>query len=169
MVLFIATVLPLLVLLAAASPYPPQDASLWLRQDSASDPQFPASPASCGLCQQNYDSIKLCLSVVPIMANSSTIISNPGSFVDVITCACTQPFNSTFPQCVNCFEATGQTAVLNMSSPDDVVAGVTKVCEFEGALFGSKTSAAATNPVPLSGLLLSAVLLMLGSAWSQWF
>ncbi|KAJ7146199.1 hypothetical protein C8R44DRAFT_756833 [Mycena epipterygia] len=194
MVLFIAATLPLLALLAAASPYPSRDAALRPRTNST-DPQFPSSPASCGLCQQNYDSIKLCISVVPVMANSSTIISNPGSFINVITCACTEPFQSTFPQCIDCFQTTNQDAVLNMSDSEDVIDGINKVCAFEAALgIGSGSSisftdttgptstpastptstssgstattsnGASINSAPLPGLVLGAVVLLLGNA-----
>ncbi|KAJ7730259.1 hypothetical protein DFH07DRAFT_849206 [Mycena maculata] len=145
MVLFIAAILPLLALLATASPHPSRDNSLQLRQDDSDDPQFPASPASCGECEENYDSIKLCISVAPVMANFSTVIANPGSFISVITCACTEPFKSTFPQCVDCFENTGQEAVLNMSDPDDVIAGINKVCALESAVFGIGSSSSSSD------------------------
>lgn len=84
MVLFIATILPLLALLAAASPYPPRDA-LQLRQD-AGDPQFPASPASCGLCQQV--SLPPWISSSPSAAGHTSTpdvmpISDPFSFAEL--------------------------------------------------------------------------------------
>ncbi|KAJ7153443.1 hypothetical protein C8R43DRAFT_1001939 [Mycena crocata] len=150
MVLFIAVAaVPLLALLVGASPYPSEDTSLQLRTDSG-DPQFPASPASCGQCQQNYDSIKLCISVAPVMANFSTVISNPGSFINVITCACTEPFKTTFPQCVDCFENTDQQAVLNMPDPDAVIEGINKVCALEQSIFGIGSGSGSTTAAPAS-------------------
>ncbi|KAJ6578793.1 hypothetical protein DFH09DRAFT_1148327 [Mycena vulgaris] len=152
MVLFIAVAGLSLLALATASPYPSRDisGSLRLRTDSSDsdDPRFPDSPASCGLCQQNYDSIKLCISVVPVMANSSTIISNPGSFINVISCACGDTFKSTFPQCVDCFEKTDQEALLNIASTDDVFTGINKVCALEGAIFGTGST---SSIVPVDG------------------
>ncbi|KAJ7457010.1 hypothetical protein FB451DRAFT_1564413 [Mycena latifolia] len=188
MVLFIAVAAFSLFTLAAASPYPSTDASLRFRTDTTDtdDPQFPNSPASCGECQENYDNIKLCMSVVPVMANSSTIIANPGSFINVISCACTDSFKAAFPQCVDCFQKTDQDALLNgISDTDAVFDGINKVCGLESAIFGvgstssitpvggftttptvtptatpaaTTTSGAVRNPA-LSGFLLGAVLL----------
>ncbi|KAJ7607351.1 hypothetical protein FB45DRAFT_948131 [Roridomyces roridus] len=149
MVLFIAKVLPLLALLATASLYPSRDNSLRLRTDQdpddTPDPQFPASPATCGQCENHYSEIKLCMSLVPIMENTDPILSSPNSYISVITCACSDPFHSTFPQCVDCFESTGQADLLNMTSVNDVITGINKVCAFEHALFGG----GATSSIPL--------------------
>ncbi|KAJ7353126.1 hypothetical protein DFH08DRAFT_855995 [Mycena albidolilacea] len=162
MVLFIAA-LPLLALLVGATPYSSRDASFWRRQNDTTEPQFPASPASCGVCSQNYDSIKLCISVIPVVANFTTVIDNPGSFVNVLTCGCSDTFNTTFPECVDCFENTNQQAVLNMDDPDAVLTGLTKVCAFERAL-GIHNSAP-VNSMPLFTLGLGAVALVLGTVW----
>ncbi|KAJ7699315.1 hypothetical protein B0H17DRAFT_1049413 [Mycena rosella] len=150
MVLFIAVAALSVFALAAASPYPSRD-TLQLRfepsdEDDSASPQFPDEPKSCGVCQQNYDSIKLCLSVVPVMANSSTILANPGSFINVITCACTDPFKSTFPECLDCFQQTNQEALLNMPDPTAVIEGTNQVCALEGALFGVGSSSSITLP-----------------------
>ncbi|KAJ7092480.1 hypothetical protein B0H15DRAFT_175437 [Mycena belliarum] len=185
MVLFIATAALSLLALAAASPYPPRDASLRPRTNiTDTDPQFPSSPPSCGPCQQNYQAIKLCVSVVPVMANFSSVISNPGSFINVISCACSEPFKSTFPQCIDCFQKTGQEALLNMPNPDAVIDGTNKVCALEAAIFGVGSTSSIvrvgdTTPTAgggsstptngaarksLSGLLLGTALLA-GVAW----
>ncbi|KAJ7161054.1 hypothetical protein C8R46DRAFT_1106369 [Mycena filopes] len=188
MVLFIAVLPFLAFVLASPAPTPLGTTSVWSRDDTP-EPQFPSSPASCGQCQQNYDNIKLCMSLVPIMADSSTIIKNPSDFIAVLTCSCTEPFKSTFPECVDCFQNTNQDAVLNITDTDAVMQGLTKVCALEGALFGigtsSSTTAANTDPapttdattptstpssgallrVPLTGLILAAVSVMLGNVW----
>ncbi|KAF7369805.1 hypothetical protein MVEN_00313100 [Mycena venus] len=160
MVLFIAVAaLPLLALLVGASPYASWDASLRRRNDT--EPQFPSSPPSCG----NYDNIKLCITVIPVVANFTTVIANPGSFVDVLTCGCSDTFNATFPQCVDCFEDTNQQAVLNISDPDAVLTGLTKVCALERSI-GIGKNGALVNSMPLFSLGLgAAVVLMLGNAW----
>ncbi|KAJ7756339.1 hypothetical protein B0H16DRAFT_1721934 [Mycena metata] len=190
-----AAVLPLLALRVAGSPAPASFGELSLqRRDDTPEPQFPSSPATCGQCQQasmqNYDNIKLCMSLVPIMANSSTVIANPGSFIDVLTCGCTEPFKSTFPECVDCFENTNQDAVLNITDVDAVTQGLAKVCALEGAIFGigdssSSTTSSATTAtttttaatstsstssggvlrIPLSGLAFAAMAVLLGNAW----
>ncbi|KAH9971944.1 hypothetical protein BGW80DRAFT_1317309 [Lactifluus volemus] len=41
------------------------------------------------------------------------VIFNPGAFIDVIKCSCTDAFQSAFPQGADCFEKTNQTAVLH--------------------------------------------------------
>ncbi|KAJ7827885.1 hypothetical protein B0H14DRAFT_2813120 [Mycena olivaceomarginata] len=151
MVLFIAA-LPLLALLVGATPHSSRDASFWRRQNDTTEPQFPASPASCGVCSQNYDSIKLCISVIPVVANFTTL-------VNVLTCGCSDTFNTTF----RTFENTNQQAVLNMDDPDAVLTGLTKVCAFERAL-GIHNSAP-VNSMPLLTLGLGAVALVLGTVW----
>ncbi|KAJ7222206.1 hypothetical protein GGX14DRAFT_540341 [Mycena pura] len=183
MVLFMSLApLPLLVLLASGSPSPrPARDVVLLSRDS--EPQFPSSPSTCGVCQQNYDAIKLCLSVVPVMANFTSVITNPGSFTDTITCACSDPFHSTFAPCIDCFEQTNQTSFLNMPDPVAVVNGLNKVCALEGAVFGigvsssivapasatqasdnNSNGAIASRPFSSSSLLLGAAVLLLGSA-----
>ncbi|KAJ6463545.1 hypothetical protein C8R45DRAFT_1026124 [Mycena sanguinolenta] len=160
MVLFIAVaVLPLLALLAAASPY--SDTALWRRNTTT--PDFPSSPASCGLCAQNYSSISLCISAIPVVANFTTVIENPGSFVDVITCGCSPTFNVTFPECVDCFENTNQQSALNISDPDAVFTGLAKVCALEHSL--GIGNGALVNSMPLFSLGLAAVVLLLGNTW----
>ncbi|KAF7373627.1 hypothetical protein MSAN_00573100 [Mycena sanguinolenta] len=189
MVLFIAAaVLPLLAFIVAASPY--SDAALRRRNDTT--PDFPSSPASCGLCAQasapfspylspnstlahvyvplplnpglNYSSIELCITVIPVVANFTTVIENPGSFADVLTCGCSPTFNITFPECVDCFENTNQQQFLNISDPDAVLTGLTKVCELEQSV-GIGGNGALVNSIPLFSLGLGAVVLMLGNAW----
>lgn len=87
------------------------------RQDGTS-PEFPQSPASCPLCEENYANINSCAAAAPVFANfsmvrqapisgsflftdSSQIIFNPGAFISVIECACTDTFQSAYPQCVD--------------------------------------------------------------------
>ena len=40
------------------------------------------------------------------------MIYEPTRFIDVIQCACTDTFQSAYPQCVDCFTQTNQTAFL---------------------------------------------------------
>ncbi|KAJ7271094.1 hypothetical protein C8J57DRAFT_1320692 [Mycena rebaudengoi] len=146
MVLFIvaAAALRLVALFANASPYSAGTLAVQRRADNIEDPTFPDSPESCGVCEEKYDSIKLCISVAPIMKDFTSVITNPGSFINVITCACSEPFKTTFPNCVTCFKATNQTEVLNMPDPDSVIAGINKVCALKDS-FGLGDSSPATS------------------------
>ena len=77
------------------------------------DPYFPNDPPSCPICAQNYDGISSCAQAAPVLANASMVRSvfalvpitqadvyraqilfNPGAFIDVIKCACTDSFQS---------------------------------------------------------------------------
>jgi|SRR5258706_2152387 len=40
------------------------------------------------------------------------MIYDPTRFIDVVQCACTDTFQSAYPQCVDCFTQTNQTAFL---------------------------------------------------------
>ncbi|KIY67637.1 hypothetical protein CYLTODRAFT_315957, partial [Cylindrobasidium torrendii FP15055 ss-10] len=113
-------------------------------------PYFPADIPSCPKCESDYGSIQHCAAAAPVLQNFSMIIFNPGAFIDVIQCACTETFQSVFPQCVDCFQQTNQTDVINTDDLPSVVAGMKQVCALESALLGnvsganSATSAAAT-------------------------
>ncbi|KAF7288133.1 hypothetical protein HMN09_01424500 [Mycena chlorophos] len=152
MLVFIpAIVVPMLALVVRASPalVPTRtivQAPLRPRQTNTTEPNFPSTPSSCGVCQDNYNSIGYCIELVPVMVNSSQIIKNPGSFVDVITCACEDPFHSTYAACVDCFDQTGQQGFLQTDDPDDVITGINKVCALEAALFGAGDSSSIIPP-----------------------
>ncbi|KAJ3526860.1 hypothetical protein NM688_g8208 [Phlebia brevispora] len=107
------------------------------------DPQFPAQPPSCPICAQNYSSISSCAQAAPVMANFSMIIFNPGAFIDVIKCACTDTFQSVYPQCVDCFEQTNQTAYLNTSQANlpSVLSGMQSICAIASTLLGGVATA----------------------------
>ncbi|PBK69361.1 hypothetical protein ARMSODRAFT_886342, partial [Armillaria solidipes] len=134
----------------------------------------------------NYASIQNCAEAAPVLANFSMIIFNPGAFVDVIQCACTETFQSVFPQCVDCFQATNQTDILEGNDLPSIVSGMRKICALESTLLGnvsesngevtasaSSTSSASTStsssaaipramPVSLSGLYAILLILSLG-------
>ncbi|KII90081.1 hypothetical protein PLICRDRAFT_108554 [Plicaturopsis crispa FD-325 SS-3] len=105
------------------------------------DPVFPSSPPSCPLCAANYSQINSCAQAAPVLANFSMIIFNPGAFIDVIKCACTDTFQSTFPQCVDCFSQTNQTDVLQTPNLPAVVDGMRKICSIESSLLGGAATA----------------------------
>ncbi|KAI9450125.1 hypothetical protein F5148DRAFT_1337971, partial [Russula earlei] len=77
-------------------------------------PYFPDTPTSCPMCEQGYASINTCTQTAPILAKISSLFFNPGGFINVIKCSCTDTFQSVFPQCADCFETTNQTVVLDM-------------------------------------------------------
>ncbi|THV03514.1 hypothetical protein K435DRAFT_774907 [Dendrothele bispora CBS 962.96] len=105
------------------------------------DPTFPPDPPSCPICQQNYDRISNCAEAAPVLANFTEIIFNPGAFINVIQCACTETFQSVFPQCVDCFVNTNQTQVLDSPDLPSIVSGMRQVCALESTLLGGVASA----------------------------
>ncbi|KAJ3806764.1 hypothetical protein F5876DRAFT_9150, partial [Lentinula aff. lateritia] len=94
-------------------------------------PTFPSFPASCPICEANYSSIQNCAEAAPVLANFTTIIFNPGAFIAVIQCSCTETFQSIFPQCVDCFEQTNQTDVLGAPDLPSVLQGMRNICALE--------------------------------------
>ncbi|KAF9262009.1 hypothetical protein L218DRAFT_929940 [Marasmius fiardii PR-910] len=104
-------------------------------------PQFPDTPPSCPICQKDYDKISNCAQAAPVLANFSMIIFNPGAFINVIQCSCTETFQSVFPQCVDCFERTNQTDVLNAPSLPNVLSGMRQICALSSSLLGGVASA----------------------------
>ncbi|KAJ3997487.1 hypothetical protein F5050DRAFT_1416914 [Lentinula boryana] len=124
-----------------ASPCPQQNSAISLQQRTV-EPTFPSSPASCPICEANYSSIQNCAEASPVLANFTTIIFNPGAFISVIQCSCTETFQSVFPQCVDCFEQTNQTDVLGAPDLPSVLQGMRNICALESTLLGS---AAATD------------------------
>ncbi|KAF8900612.1 hypothetical protein CPB85DRAFT_1228340, partial [Mucidula mucida] len=89
----------------------------------------------------DYGNIQNCAEACPVLANFTMIIFNPGAFVDVIQCSCTETFQAVFPQCVDCFQATNQTDVLSTNDLPSVVAGMRQICALESTLLGGVASA----------------------------
>jgi len=102
-------------------------------------PFFPETPASCPICAKNYDGINSCAAAAPVLANFTNIIFNPGAFVDVIKCACTDTFQAAYPQCVDCFIQTNQSQVLNYNTQDlpSIISGMRQICALESSLLGN--------------------------------
>ena len=85
------------------------------RQDSGlGTPSFPPDPPSCPKCAESFGSINSCAAAAPVLANFSMVIFNPGAFIDIIKCACTDTFQAAYPQCAdwsvvfNCINAYSQ-------------------------------------------------------------
>ncbi|KAG8908246.1 hypothetical protein FRB99_008311 [Tulasnella sp. 403] len=103
-------------------------------------PYFPQYPPSCQLCAQKYPEISSCADAAPIFENATQIIWNPGAFISVIQCSCTDTFQSFFPQCVDCFIQTNQTQVLQTNNLPGVVSGIRTVCGMLSTLVGGVAS-----------------------------
>ncbi|KAI0289788.1 hypothetical protein B0F90DRAFT_699330 [Multifurca ochricompacta] len=101
------------------------------------EPYFPDTPVSCPICARDYPSINSCAQAAPVLANFTSVLFNPGAFIDVIKCSCTNTFQSTFPQCVDCFEQTNQTAVLDTPDLSSLVNNIRKVCAFASSILGN--------------------------------
>ncbi|KAH9967772.1 hypothetical protein BGW80DRAFT_1340248 [Lactifluus volemus] len=120
-------------------------------------PYFPDTPPSCPICAEGYPSISSCAQAAPALANASAVIFNPGAFIDVIKCSCTDSFQSAFPQCADCFEKTNQTAVLNTPNLPSLVNSIRQVCAVASTLLGNvsntdgeTTPSVASTPVASS-------------------
>ncbi|KAF9444893.1 hypothetical protein P691DRAFT_735810 [Macrolepiota fuliginosa MF-IS2] len=156
-------VLPLLLVLSVVLSVLGVPTSIEGRRETVSEnssqrrttPFFPDQPPSCPICAQDYPNISSCAEAAPVLQNFSSIIFNPGAFIDVIKCACVDTFQSVFPQCVDCFLKTGQENVLNTSNLPGVVDGMRKICAVESSLLGNvsatnnETTPGASAPVPL--------------------
>ncbi|KAH8831202.1 hypothetical protein DL96DRAFT_1524084 [Flagelloscypha sp. PMI_526] len=125
--------------------------NLFARSKAKRTVYFPDTPESCPICAKDYDNINSCAEASSVFANFSTILFNPGGFVDVIKCACTDTFQSAFPQCVDCFQKTNQTWALDqtVADPNDVVNGMRKVCALASTLIGNVSNTnGETTPIP---------------------
>ncbi|KAH8114873.1 hypothetical protein DFH11DRAFT_1508273 [Phellopilus nigrolimitatus] len=114
-----------------------------VRRQEGNNPSFPASPASCPICSQNYANIDSCAAAAPVLANFSMVIFNPGAFIDVIKCSCTDTFRSAYPQCVDCFTQTNQTSFLSAPASElpDILTGIRNICALESTLLGNASAA----------------------------
>lgn len=104
-------------------------------------PYFPDTPASCPICASGYPSISTCAEAAPVLANFSSVIFNPGVFISVIKCSCTDTFQYVFPQCADCFEKTNQTAVLDTPNLPLLVNNIRQLCSFASSLLGNASNA----------------------------
>ena len=97
--------------LVLASPVQPSSSEGVLAKRTT--PNFPSDIPSCGICAGNYSSISSCAAAVPVLQNFTMVcgrpvhiaatsaeieyfqvLFNPGAFIDVIKCACTDTFQS---------------------------------------------------------------------------
>ncbi|KAI0698203.1 hypothetical protein C8T65DRAFT_661056 [Cerioporus squamosus] len=156
---------------APVSPRGEPGLALASRTDGDSgEPQFPDQPPSCPICAENFDSIDSCAQAAPVLQNFSMIIFNPGAFIDVIKCACADTFQSTYPQCVDCFIQTNQTQYLNSSDLPAVVDGMRKICALESTLLGGVATAdgevTPTSSIPVATPTSSNAAVPLPSLWN---
>ncbi|KZV69066.1 hypothetical protein PENSPDRAFT_753629 [Peniophora sp. CONT] len=133
------------IYLVSASPALPSSSEEVLVKRTT--PEFPDNIPSCGICAGNYSSISSCAAAVPVLQNFTTVIFNPGAFIDVIKCACTDTFQAAYPQCVDCFERTNQTALLNDDNLAGTLEGLRTVCGTVSTTV-SNTSATDNETVP---------------------
>ncbi|KAJ7573977.1 hypothetical protein C8J56DRAFT_980401 [Mycena floridula] len=139
------------VVLVEATPYRPYRLPFSeIALKPRTEPSFPDSPPSCPICAASYDNINSCATAAPVLANFTQIIFNPGAFIDIIQCACTDTFQSAYPQCVDCFQQTGQTEFLGTGVDlPQVIVGIQHICALESTLLGgvasSQASATATG------------------------
>jgi len=135
-----------------AYPSPSSSPPLWLLARQTQQPYFPDTPASCPICAQSYPSINSCAQDATALANVSMVIFNPGAFIDVIKCSCTDTFQSAFPQCVDCFEKTNQTGVLNTTNLPSLVNSIRQVCSFASSLLGNASNSDGETTPTVTGV-----------------
>jgi len=112
-------------------------------------PYFPDTPASCPICAKGYPNINSCAQAATVLANITTVIFNPGAFISVIKCACSDTFQSTFPQCADCFEQTNQTDVLDTPNLPSLVNNIRQLCASESSILGNASNSdGETTPSP---------------------
>jgi len=100
---------------------------------------FPDYPPSCQICEQHYSEIDSCANASIVFSDVATIMYNPLMFFSVIECACTDTFQSAYPQCVDCFEQTNQTVFLeptNGQNLSSVITGMRQICALGSSIFG---------------------------------
>jgi len=110
---------------------------------------FPDYPPSCQICEQNYNNIDSCANDSVVLANITEILTSPLQFITVINCACTDTFQSAYPQCIDCFEQTNQTVFLqpaNGANISTLVTNIHQICALGSALFGHVASANSELP-----------------------
>ncbi|KAH7106616.1 hypothetical protein BKA62DRAFT_766146 [Auriculariales sp. MPI-PUGE-AT-0066] len=103
-----------------------------------SEPTFPAYPPSCYLCQPDYANINSCAEAAPVFENFSSIIRNPLGSIAMIECACTDTFQSAYPQCADCFIQTNQTQYLNSTQEGvpKIIEGIRNICSIASTILG---------------------------------
>jgi len=152
---FITAHLSLLIFLSATSVWgrPLSSESFYplavVARQTTVQPYFPDTPASCPICAKGYPSINSCAQAAPVLANITTVIFNPGAFISVIKCACSDTFQSTFPQCADCFEQTNQTDVLDTPNLPSLVNNIRQICALESSILGNASNSdGETTPSP---------------------
>jgi len=103
------------------------------------DAYFPDYPPSCQICEQHYSEIDSCANASVVLADIQEVIFAPLQFLTVIECACTDTFESYYPQCVDCFEQTNQTCFLepaNGGNLSSIVTGMRQICALGSSIFG---------------------------------
>lgn len=141
----------LITLSSTSSVASPLSSEFVSRQTTTVQPYFPDTPPSCPICAKGYPSINSCAQAAPALANLTSVIFNPGAFIDAIKCTCTDTFKSTFPQCADCFERTNQTAVLDSADLNlpSLVKNIRQLCEMESSLLGNASNTdGETTPSP---------------------
>ncbi|PWY98553.1 hypothetical protein BCV70DRAFT_201868 [Testicularia cyperi] len=108
-------------------------------------PKFPADIPSCPKCEADYGSLSNCMGAASVFANATSIFNNPMAYINVIRCACTDTFQSVFPQCVDCFQNTDQCYYLGTdpqgTGAGNIVSNIRNICGLGSALLGGVATA----------------------------
>ncbi|PWN29852.1 hypothetical protein BDZ90DRAFT_216463 [Jaminaea rosea] len=107
-------------------------------------PTFPAEYASCRKCEKRYPQISSCAQASSAFQNGTTIVSDPTKYYSIIKCACTDTFQSAYPQCLDCFQHTNQCWYLG-TDPEGtqapaILGNIRSLCALGSALLGGVAS-----------------------------
>lgn len=112
---------------------------------SLGPPSFPSSIPSCPKCESQYSSLSSCMGASSAFANATSIFNNPIAYINAIKCACTDTFQSVYPQCLDCFQRTDQCYYLGTDSQGtgagNVISNMRSICGLGSALLGGVASA----------------------------
>ncbi|EST07892.2 hypothetical protein PSEUBRA_003017 [Kalmanozyma brasiliensis GHG001] len=111
---------------------------------SLGPPRFPSDIPSCPKCEAQYSSLSSCMGASSVFANATSIFNDPIAYINVIRCACTDTFQSVYPQCLDCFQRTDQCYYLGTdpqgTGADKVVSNLRSICGLGSALLGGVAS-----------------------------
>ncbi|KAL9932392.1 hypothetical protein V8E36_008871 [Tilletia maclaganii] len=112
-------------------------------------PSFPAQFASCPKCEDKYSSLSSCMEASSVFRNATSIFNSPLSYIAVIKCACTDTFQSVYPQCLDCFQHTNQCYYLGTdpqgTGAPDIISNIRNICGFGSGLLGGAATANGVN------------------------
>lgn len=83
-----------------------------------------------------------------VFENATNIFNSPLKYIDVLKCSCTDTFQAVYPQCLDCFQRTGQCQYLGTdpkgTGAPAIVGNLRNICGFASGILGGAEKA--NNP-----------------------